>query len=163
MQRNLIKSDRNQIVFNSFRLIWNQTDVRLVPNQSGTCNYNPNVDWFNQTQKSISQCVKTYNCYLEDKNTSSGMCAFQAIFIHTQVVLTLLEGLNSTSSKHAFIEPFVVGQIKCVSWIFFPSFIAQISCCRLIWNLVFLLFSRFQMFHVNLITFEEKYIFFYFV
>ena len=30
--RNLIKSTRNQIVFTIFRLIWNQTDVRLVPN-----------------------------------------------------------------------------------------------------------------------------------
>ena len=32
--RNLIKSKRNQIVFTIFRLIWNQKDVRLVPNQS---------------------------------------------------------------------------------------------------------------------------------
>ena len=31
---NLIKSNRNQIVFTIFWLIWNQTDVRLVPNQS---------------------------------------------------------------------------------------------------------------------------------
>ena len=30
--RNLIKSIRNQIVFNNFRLIWNQKDVHLVPN-----------------------------------------------------------------------------------------------------------------------------------
>ena len=32
--RNLISSNRNQIVFTIFRLIWNQTDVRLDPNQS---------------------------------------------------------------------------------------------------------------------------------
>ena len=32
--RNRIESNRNQIVFTIFRLIWNQTDVRLVPNQS---------------------------------------------------------------------------------------------------------------------------------
>ena len=31
---NLIKSSRNQIVFTIFRLIWNQTDVRLNQNQS---------------------------------------------------------------------------------------------------------------------------------
>ena len=34
------KSFRNQIVFTIFQLIWNRTDVRLVPNQSvhGKCN-----------------------------------------------------------------------------------------------------------------------------
>ena len=32
--RNLIKSNRNQIIFTIFGLIWNQTEVRLVPNQS---------------------------------------------------------------------------------------------------------------------------------
>ena len=31
---NLIKSSRNQIAFTIFRFIWNQTDVRLVPEQS---------------------------------------------------------------------------------------------------------------------------------
>ena len=34
-QKNLIKSNQNQIVFTIFRLIWNQSDVRLVPNQIG--------------------------------------------------------------------------------------------------------------------------------
>ena len=38
--RNLIKSTRNQNVINIFRLIWNQTDVRLVPNQSENGKYN---------------------------------------------------------------------------------------------------------------------------
>ena len=37
----------------------------------------------------------------------------------TQWFLTLLEVLNPTSSIHAFIEPFVVGKIKCVAWILF--------------------------------------------
>ena len=32
--RNLMKENRNQIPFTILRLIWNQTDVRLVPNQS---------------------------------------------------------------------------------------------------------------------------------
>ena len=32
--RNPIESNRNQIVFTMHRLIWNQMDVRLVPNQS---------------------------------------------------------------------------------------------------------------------------------
>ena len=38
--RNLIKSNRNQIVFTIFRLIWNQTDVLLVPDQSENGEYN---------------------------------------------------------------------------------------------------------------------------
>ena len=38
--RNFIKSTRNQIAFTIFRLIWNQTVVRLVPNQSQNCKYN---------------------------------------------------------------------------------------------------------------------------
>ena len=38
--RNLIKSNRNQIVFTIFRLIGIQTDVRLDPNQSVHCTYN---------------------------------------------------------------------------------------------------------------------------
>ena len=37
---NLIKSNRNQIVFTMHRLIWDQTDVRLVPNQSENGKYN---------------------------------------------------------------------------------------------------------------------------
>ena len=38
--RNLIKSNRNQIVFTIFRLIYNQTDVRLVQNKSEIGKYN---------------------------------------------------------------------------------------------------------------------------
>ena len=32
--RNIIKSTRGQIVFTIFRLLWNQTDIRLVPTHS---------------------------------------------------------------------------------------------------------------------------------
>ena len=38
--RNLIKSNRNQIVFTMQRLTWNETDVRLVPKQSENDKYN---------------------------------------------------------------------------------------------------------------------------
>ena len=38
--RNLIKSNRNQIVLTIFRLIWNETDVLLVSNQSVHSKYN---------------------------------------------------------------------------------------------------------------------------
>ena len=44
---------------------------------------------------------------------------FSLLFHLTQWFLTLLEVLNPTSSMLAFIEPFVVAKIKCVSWILF--------------------------------------------
>ena len=53
--RNLI-STRNQIVFIIFRLIWNQMDVRLVPNQSQNGKYNLISGWFNN----ISQCAPSW-------------------------------------------------------------------------------------------------------
>ena len=48
---NLIEWNRNQIVFTIFRLTWNQTDVRLVPNQSENGKYNLISVWFNKTSK----------------------------------------------------------------------------------------------------------------
>ena len=38
--RNLIKSNPIQVVFTMHRLIWDQTEVRLVPNQSVHGKYN---------------------------------------------------------------------------------------------------------------------------
>ena len=38
--RNLVKSNWNQIVYTIFRLIWNQKDIRMVPNQSENGKYN---------------------------------------------------------------------------------------------------------------------------
>ena len=49
--RNLIKWTRIQIVYTIFRLIWNQTDVRLVPNRSDNDNYNLVSNWFNKILK----------------------------------------------------------------------------------------------------------------
>ena len=49
--RNLIESTRNQIVFTIFLLIWNQTDVRLVPNQSENGKCNLISVWFNKISK----------------------------------------------------------------------------------------------------------------
>ena len=49
--RNLIKLNQNQIVFTTFRLIWNQMDVRLVPNQSENDKYNLISVWFNMIPK----------------------------------------------------------------------------------------------------------------
>ena len=51
--RNLIISNWNQIVHIIFRLIWNQTDVRLVPNQSANDIYNLISVWFNEISKRI--------------------------------------------------------------------------------------------------------------
>ena len=48
---NLIKSNRNQIVFTIFRLIWNQTNVCLDPNLWENGEYNLISGWFNKIQK----------------------------------------------------------------------------------------------------------------
>ena len=55
---NIIKSTRNQIVLTIFRLIWNQTDVRLVQNHSENGKYNLISGWFNKTSKRFL-CVYT--------------------------------------------------------------------------------------------------------
>ena len=49
--RNLIKSTQTQIEITTFRLIWNQTDDRLVPNQSENGKYNLISVLFNKIQK----------------------------------------------------------------------------------------------------------------
>ena len=49
--RNCIKSNWNQIGFTIIRLIWNQTDVRLVSNQSENGKYNQISGCFNKIWK----------------------------------------------------------------------------------------------------------------
>ena len=56
--RNLIKSTWNQSVFTIFRLIWNQTDVRLDPNQSENGIHNLISGWFNKISKRFL-CVQS--------------------------------------------------------------------------------------------------------
>ena len=48
---NLIKSNRNHIVFTILRSIWNQTDVRLIPNQLEDSKYNLISVWLNKIWK----------------------------------------------------------------------------------------------------------------
>ena len=56
--RNLFQSTRNQIVFTIFRLIWNKTEVRLVPNQSENDKYNLISGWFYKiSRKKFSVCI----------------------------------------------------------------------------------------------------------
>ena len=55
--QNLIKPNVNQIVFAIFRLILNQTDVRLVPNQLENGKYNLISLWLNKISKRFLLCV----------------------------------------------------------------------------------------------------------
>ena len=55
---NLIISNRNHIVFTLFRLIWIQTDVCLVPNQTENIKYNLFSGWFDKISKRFL-CVNT--------------------------------------------------------------------------------------------------------
>ena len=54
---NRVKSNQNQIVFTIFPLIWNQTELYLVPNQSENVNYNLIMIWFNNIQKINIPCT----------------------------------------------------------------------------------------------------------
>ena len=56
--QNLVISNWTQIVFTIFRLIWNQTDIRLVPNQSENGKYNLISGWINKISKRFL-CVGT--------------------------------------------------------------------------------------------------------
>ena len=51
----IIESNRNKIVFTIFRLLWNQTDFRLVPNQSDN-DKNYNIS-FNNIFEKIYLCA----------------------------------------------------------------------------------------------------------
>ena len=55
--RNLINSNRNQIVFTIFRLIWNQKDVHLITKQLEKGKYNLITVWINKISKRIL-CVQ---------------------------------------------------------------------------------------------------------
>ena len=70
-QRNLIKSNRNQIVFTICRLIWNQTGVRLVPNQSKNGKYNLISDLFNKISKKKFSAFTSLVCQI-GKNWTIG-------------------------------------------------------------------------------------------
>ena len=59
--RNLIKSNRNQISFTMYRLVWNQTNGRLVPNQSENGKYNPISVWSNKILERTSPCAWNFN------------------------------------------------------------------------------------------------------
>ena len=50
---NIVKWNQNQIVYTIFPSIWNETDVRLVPNQSVRGKYNLISGWFNKIPKKI--------------------------------------------------------------------------------------------------------------
>ena len=58
--RNLIKSNRNQILFTIFWLIWYQKDVSLVPNQSVHGKYNLISVWFHKISKRFL-CVYSFS------------------------------------------------------------------------------------------------------
>ena len=63
---NLIELNRNQIIFTIFQLIWNETEIRLVPKQSESGKYNLILGWLNKISK-IYLCV-CYPCKGNNNN-----------------------------------------------------------------------------------------------
>ena len=57
--RNIDKSNRNQIVFTIIQSIWNQMDIRLVPNQSENGKYNQIVFTIDEEPKGRSFSSKS--------------------------------------------------------------------------------------------------------
>ena len=84
--RNLIKSYRNQIVFTIFRLIWNQTNVHLAPNQSKNGTYNLILVCFNKIPKRFL----CFNCLLIFDNSkphyNQRFCYFLELSSHLFIV-----------------------------------------------------------------------------
>ena len=77
--RNLIKSNRNQIVFTIFWLIRNRTDVRLVPNQSEKSKYNLISVLYNKISK-IFLCVTDSDldgCRIFSRNIHKVKCILE--------------------------------------------------------------------------------------
>ena len=62
---NLVKLNRNRIVFTIFWLIWRQTEVRWVPNQSENCKYNLISVWFNKIPKRFLYVHSRNSCTVE--------------------------------------------------------------------------------------------------
>ena len=50
---NQIKANVDCNYLHTFRLILHLTEFRLVPNQLGKCNCNPDLVWFNEIQNTI--------------------------------------------------------------------------------------------------------------
>ena len=74
--RNLIKPTRNQIVFTMHRLIWNQRDIRLVPNQSENGKYNLISSWFNKISLYVTGMIVRANHHQKIIKIMSQMIVF---------------------------------------------------------------------------------------
>ena len=109
----------------AFTLSWNQPKFRLGFRQIGS--FRCRAVQFDPNQKPISECVEHH---FNDRWIITPM-----IFSIRQWFLTFLEVLNPTSSKHAFIKPFVVAKNKIyvMNFIHF-IFIAQNLLLPNLWN-----------------------------
>ena len=91
--RNFIKSNRIQIVFTIFRLIWNQTDVRLVPNQLENGKYNLMSCRFNMISKIffcvyfVGRNVKLILFYLSRMNGKKKVLIGEKIIVWKNILL----------------------------------------------------------------------------
>ena len=98
---------RIQIVFTIFRLIWNQTEVRLVSNQSDDGNYNLISGWFNKIFKRFFQSGPTHN-FTENLPRSG-----HRPYLFRRVGRLTLNGIHYAESAHAASEMHYADGEKC--------------------------------------------------
>ena len=97
--RNLNKSSRNQNVFTIFRLIWIQTEVNLVPNQSKDGKYNLISVWFNKIWKTFLCVQVTVSSLLSSE--LSGRSAYPRYWCSYRYKnCSLFECVKTLSSSH---------------------------------------------------------------
>ena len=100
---NLIKSTQNQIVFTIFRLICNQTDVRVVQNQSKSGKYNLISVWLNKILK-----IFLYVCNLEDDLRPLSVLVFFFRNEHREVNFRFLFNQLISDCNYRFIRKSVL-------------------------------------------------------
>ena len=108
--RNLIKSNRNQIVFTMHRLILTQKGIRLDPNQSENRKYNLISVWFKTiskrffcVQKCERECIVNVNAHIKEsykvKSLWISWGSLTVIRPHASVMINLTTAASAREAK----------------------------------------------------------------
>ena len=105
----------NQIVFTTFWLIWNWTDVRLVPNQSKNGKYNLISGWFNKISKRfLGVYIHLYDSDLYSLFTVYLWCIYRAMMPRDAIKLSEWPGVQLRGIVLGWWgSNTTVGQIAC--------------------------------------------------
>ena len=108
-QRNLIKSNWNQIVFTIFRLIWNQPDVRLVPIQSENGEHNLMSVRFNKISSKILCACSIWLIYVVYIYMANISIIIMRRCIYNTCFISLLKAIKlKLQESRNFMCPFLI-------------------------------------------------------